>query len=717
MDEREVRALLTRAADSVEATDDLAARAQRRYRRRRARGRALAVGVVLLVVGVGVATAAAVGGDHTSTPPVVEPTPSSVVTPTSRPDSPQVRIDGRSLNALSFVDANVGYGMDGSALWRTEDGGSRWEWVGVLPGREPGAGSGLHFETATDGVAWGGDGRIRFTTDGGQSWRDTAVIGSEVASWSDGRLWAIRACYDGSTCPPRPLAISDDRGARWSETASLPAGFGWAAVVATSRSTAYVAGTDMSVGRSQLAVTHDGGASWSYEATPCEHSAPELAYNGTTLLLVCILQPTVSRDYEVYTSDDEGGTWSPVLPQPVRGTLDALSNVGSTFVAGTRRGLWSSADGRSWTQSTFEEEAYWAIVTVPEVGAWARGPAGLLFSRDGARWEPVARPPTSTTRPPRRPTIDPSALSSLSFVDADNGFAVRGNDLVRSRDGGRTWTVVDAAGFLPADGLHFETESDGLAWGREGVDFTRDGGRHWSPASTASLQVLSWSDGRVWAYKPCPTEARRCPRPLYASDDLGETWVPATTFEPGYSGPSLTAPDRSTAYVIEGASADEFAPLSVKVTHDGGTTWTSRAVPCDGGEDRFVASNGRSILVGCPQVPGRPSKWLLRSTDDGASWERLQWPFDWLHFETVVSSAFGYIGYQGSYGTYVSTDDGETWHAPELPNEVAADGGVALYPSPGIGIWGQVFSGDAERAGIWFSPDGVQWEARMRPRS
>ena len=68
MDERDVRELLSRAAESVEADDDLSTRAERRYRRRRARGRAVTAAVVVVVVGVGLATAAVVGSDRSTSP-------------------------------------------------------------------------------------------------------------------------------------------------------------------------------------------------------------------------------------------------------------------------------------------------------------------------------------------------------------------------------------------------------------------------------------------------------------------------------------------------------------------------------------------------------------------------------------------------------------------------------------------------------------------------
>jgi photosystem II stability/assembly factor-like uncharacterized protein len=76
---------------------------------------------------------------------------------------------------LSFVDANVGYAMSqtvggdaGLVIARTDDGGTTWtSWV-VLPG-EDGKEGALHFIDATTGVMRAGA-KVFRTTDGGKTW-------------------------------------------------------------------------------------------------------------------------------------------------------------------------------------------------------------------------------------------------------------------------------------------------------------------------------------------------------------------------------------------------------------------------------------------------------------------------------------------------------------------------------------------------------------------
>ena len=158
--------------------------------------------------------------------------------------------------------------------------------------------------------------------------------------------------------------------------------------------TAYVAGGDPTSGRSQLAVTNDSGRSWRYRPTPCGRLDAHLAYNGQTLLLVCAQGPTASQEFETFTSDDAGRTWSSPEKDPfVGGYFGALTNVGPAFVAAMQRGdIWASADGKTWRRESDVGEGFWSISTVPGVGAFAAtGPAdrnaGIVFSPDGRHWE------------------------------------------------------------------------------------------------------------------------------------------------------------------------------------------------------------------------------------------------------------------------------------------------------------------------------------------
>ncbi len=308
------------------------------------------------------------------------------------------RVALRDMTALSFVDANVGFGLtahdrnSGSDAVRTDDGGRTWRRVGALVEFE----NFVHFENASQGVAWG-NGPLQVTTDGGVHWSATDGPVDNALSWAEGRLWAMTPCVQSTPCGSRPVLISDDVGQTWRPTASLRLGFGGAALLATSRSTAYYAepATDQLSGSSQLAVTNDDGASWRYEPVPCPTSTgvSSLAFNGDALLLVCMGQPAGTMTMiGVWTSTNGGRDWT-ASARP-DGFGGAVTNVGSTFVANTVRGpiLSSTDEGGSWKESLPSDASPTMSAPLPGVGIWAlpeRSGSGyeLWFSADGVHWE------------------------------------------------------------------------------------------------------------------------------------------------------------------------------------------------------------------------------------------------------------------------------------------------------------------------------------------
>jgi hypothetical protein len=208
-------------------------------------------------------------------------------------------------------------------------------------------------------------------------------------------------CVQSTPCGSRPVLISDDTGRTWQRTAPLQQGFGGATIVAMSKSVAYVVepSTDTQPGPWQLALTTDGGVSWAYESAPCVTTEqPYLASNDSVLLLVCAGGAGAgSQMKQVWTSGDNGRRWTAGAALVLSGYVRTLTQVGSTFVVAMARGeMWSSPDGRSWHRETDTGEGFWAIATVPGVGAWAATGradrnAGLLFSPDGIHWEQRAR--------------------------------------------------------------------------------------------------------------------------------------------------------------------------------------------------------------------------------------------------------------------------------------------------------------------------------------
>jgi len=580
MDEREIHDQLAGAAETIAPTSDLATRAESRYLRRRTRVRVVGAAVVIALIASGVTTAAIVSRKTTNTiRPAVAPTttnPSAV--PRTTIANGASGVDFNQLNNLSFVDAMTGFGLlqdsdSQTGIIRSDDGGRSWRRVGTLDTFE----QFVHFENHSDGVAWG-TGPLELTTDGGVHWRAVDGPVDNQLAWSDGRLWAMTPCVQSTPCGSRPVLTSDDAGRIWQPTAPLQQGLGPAYLIAGSRSNAYVAepaSDAQSVTAWQLALTHDGGASWTYRSVPCPSFtvSPSLAFNGTTLLLLCEGEPAGTTGMsQLLASTDDGRTWVPRC----QCLGDAgVSSVGSTFLADFGRGGIESStdDGRTWHSPAFVVGDTASLsASVPGVGIWlyiVRSTSnGIWFSADGVHWEqrlqltPTGRAVTAgptTTNSAAGPLVDPGSISSLSFVDARTGFGlahapgVSMQSMVRTDDGGRTWHVVSTlqtANWF----VHFENASDGVVWGDGTLHVTTDGGAHWRiPAGAPVDDLLAWSGGRIWALS-CVNHRVCATRVPSVSDDGGSTW--RSIAPPGQSlnaGP-IIATSQSDAYALEPAA-------------------------------------------------------------------------------------------------------------------------------------------------------------------
>jgi hypothetical protein len=402
-------------------------------RRRRVRGRALVGAAVIALVGGGLAVGLVIAGhnDGGVRERVASKEPATTTTATTKPATttsiaatgdPKTRFELDLMTSLSFVDAKVGFaaseyvtpstGLLRSPIYhsvvRTDDGGRTWRWVSELDPNYS-----LHFENASDGVAWG-DGPMTVTRDGGRHWSE--LPGSPeyvVTAWSGGRIWGVPKCGQEVRCGTRPLLVSDDIGLSWRPYGSGTRAFLFAgtyedrigivpAMVVTSRSTVYVleAKDDENFFPWRLASTHDGGATWRYDPVPCESDRVFLASTDQSLLLECRGDPVFLA--RVFVSIDRGRSWTERSGETGDGRyLPQITSFGSIYFAETRYASRSSSDGgASWQDVPIRTGASGVgFYPLPGVGVWATvlgfdvaEPAGRIwFSADGLHWEQRAR--------------------------------------------------------------------------------------------------------------------------------------------------------------------------------------------------------------------------------------------------------------------------------------------------------------------------------------
>jgi len=704
MDEREVQAALARAAESVVGSDDLAARAERRYRMRRARGRVVSAAVVVCVIAAGLTTAALVRSNRSASPNPAE-LPAKLAA-----------VDVKAFSSLAFVDADHGYGVAPTrpgqiALAKTDDGARSWRAAAVVPPET----SFVAIAPRDDGLLAWGQGPVYRTTDDGAHWVATLPDADHVAASHD-RVWATTRCAPGESCNNR-LVMSEDGGRTWNPVSLTAQWIGAIAVPERSSTSAFaVELPDRASTTWQVAGTIDG-VTWSRVATPCRAAAiPRLAvgHNVASLMLVC---STDDADL-VYVSPDRGAHWTKTVPLPPQGRVASIASVSSgSFLVGKRTAVgpgWDKGplgypvlDQWEWKTHPQPIGDVYAFAPVPGAGVYFAASTGVYFDGDrtGQRQLRTAAPRVGPAT-----SVHAGSVGGISFVTANVGYGVvrESGTVVRTDDGARTWVRV---GELSEPGaVHFEDRSDGVGWGNGPLEFTTDGGKHWRGSDGPVDNGLAWADGRLWAMTSCVQSTPCGSRPVLISDDAGATWQPTAPLRLGFGGLTVLAVARDTAYVVEPATeTQQPGSWQLARTGDGGASWIYEPLPCPQPltSGASLAFNGRVLLLVCVGQPAGDTtpKAVFTSSDDGRTWQ----PAPDVPGEGADVSSFGstFIANPGRTALLYSTDDAHSWH-------VAFPASSPVYTTalPGVGVW--AFAKSGSTSGMWFSADGVHWQQRAR---
>ena len=172
--------------------------------------------------------------------------------------------------------------------------------------------------------------RLMRSTDGGSSWsqmvRGTTGLSSRLAvAPSNPRLLYMSVLHEG-------VFRSRDQGWSWQRIGGLAAmsHIGDVAVSPTSSDVAFATGASAGLFR-----TTDGGASWRSVGS----------FGRVTALSVSASRVIVGVDGKVFTSDDQGGTWT--QSSGVRGgAITALASSGATVLADPTPTPWGSRNSR-----------------------------------------------------------------------------------------------------------------------------------------------------------------------------------------------------------------------------------------------------------------------------------------------------------------------------------------------------------------------------------
>jgi len=255
-----------------------------------------------------------------------------------------------------------------------------------------------------------------------------------------------------------------------------------------------------------------------------------------------------------------------------------------------------------------------------------------------------------------------------------------GQSLWRSRDGGLTFARASA-------GVHSESDVRALLVHPErprllhlgtetGLFVSDDGAESWEPVPSPMDGMQIWSLARD-PRNPDVLLAGTCPAGLYRSGDGGRTWeaLPAHMPDQCVGGAPLTP--RVTCVLADPRDGVLFAGVEIagaRRSRDGGRTWDVLTEGLSSQDIHGLASvwNGRRTLL------ATTNNDVNRSEDDGETWTPLGvgkvFPWGYTRACAVpagdphavwVGAGNGPPGNQG--GLYRTTDLGATWERLGLP--------------------------------------------------
>ncbi len=510
-------------------------------------------------------------------------------------------------------------------LFRSTDGGDTWLSLADRYAADPYDSEVNHLALsptfADDHLIIISRGHLLRSTDGGDTWQDTGIPGGLVAfspSYADDHLilssgrW--RSTDGGQTWQPSAVGLGPARSG--AQHLFFSPDF-------ADDQTVYISLRQNYDAPLTLQRSVDAGRSW--------ESLLGGLPAGFEIVSATILPPgelyLTALDGRTLTTLPEALTWGKQTLDVTQLELQdlAVAPDGAIFVANSGAGVFKSVDGgRTWTETNFPARSDPMFqpgrLAIADEGTLFAA-AGIVMARStdgGEHWTPLPGLPAGFEIASL--AVSPGFAASRVVLAGENYGS---SQIVRSSDGGETWEVVfDGASVEDAAGVsaitfspNFATDGTAYAWLRGGgLLRSADGGRSWSlieseqsgyygqslavsPAGDLYLGALgghvlvSEDEGRHWrdleenipderdwstalAFTPDGALFLGTDKGVYRTLDGGQTWTRASAGLP-------LRPDEETPQAARALYFDN-GRLYAAMTHDGlfvstdlGETWRS----------------------------------------------------------------------------------------------------------------------------------------------
>jgi len=312
--------------------------------------------------------------------------------------------------------------------------------------------------------------------------------------------------------------------------------------------------------------------------------------------------------------------------------------------------------GQSWNSSMGDKPLYLRSVHfVNSTKGWAVGDKGVILqsSDGGSTWTPQTSGVADN-------------LESVHFVDSLNGWAVGGTAVLKTTNGGITWSKVRSGSY---HAVFFTSVSHGvIIGGVANADVTTDGGDHWTPFSlvmsgSAGIRDVQFITNQIgWAvglsadliqytcdaWGSCYYTYRNPRTAVWKTVDGGQTWAEKRLTSTDEWLEAVDFLDQSHGWAVGTRG-------SIYYTTDGGGNWalqTSGLTTALRSVD-FLDSQ-RGWAVGSAGI-------LLETVDGGTTWAP-NGPTQLVTYRGVQALDTQKVWVAGTSGTILHTaDGGESW--------------------------------------------------------
>ncbi|MEZ4789062.1 MAG: hypothetical protein R2811_03485 [Flavobacteriales bacterium] len=454
----------------------------------------------------------------------------------------------------------------------------------------------------------------------------TAQTWYEASEPFGGLVLTIHEATDGALLcgTGRGLYRSTDGGANWQNASGGSPTWTFGNVTSTP-SGAYLATIGFALNRST-----DAGQNWTPVNTSNWTSGSGLITNGSG-------QVFFNTNTGLWRSADAGDTWSqlPVAANVTSLTALALSPDGELFAAGNSRIFRGTPNGDTWTElfTTANQVRKFAF-SGNDVVYGLTSFSGLYKSTDnGATW----------TLLPDLPGSYSGGYSIAVNAAGDVFVGSYDNDVLRSTDGGMTWTTINYDLVNTELRVLHVNANDELLAGTEAAGVQRFDGSSWTPRNqgltAARMNRLRSYNGVLYA---CTDHG------MFNSADNGQTWTQSVQ--------GMT--DTETLAFGIAANGDFYAGADLLYRSQDGITWTDISGGFPDGEalvtDILTEPSGRVIVA--------TDDYGIRYTDDmGQSWTNANSGLEDVTMSFIRKAPNGTYFTADGYNLYRSNDLSGPW--------------------------------------------------------